>query len=226
MAFTNENTREFGKPGGRPRGRRSKSKLSLREFAGMVVMDSMVLQRILKQARAGTLPPRLMLELLRYYGGKPPDRVEVPKSTGDDERAALERVNRLSKEERYQYADLLRKMEGHPAQPAPAVRPNPATRKIIEVPVTPAPLEVAEPADIATTGSPGPARPTIAPGPARESQPAPVAGNEMVGTPRVAVKDNGNGAQPSRRVRDVHDPDDTGHRVECRRCRAEWRARP
>ncbi len=212
--------------GGRKPGSMKSGDTPLRELATSIVTDPKVQQTLLAQARAGTLPPRLMLELLRYYGGKPPDRVEVPKSTGDDERAALERVNRLSKEERYQYADLLRKMEGQPAQPAPAVRPNPATRKIIEVPVTPAPLEVAEPADIATTGSPVPARATIAPGPARDSQPAPVAGNEMLGTPRVAVKGNGNGAQPSRRVRDGHDPDDTGHRVECRLCRAEWRARP
>jgi len=225
MACTNENAREFGKPGGRPRGRRSKSKLSLREFAGMVVMDSMVLQRILKQARAGTLHPRVLVELFHYYGGRPPSKPEPPPPdpTRAERRA---RIDRLSKKERLQYADLLLKMEGQPAQPAPAVRPNPATRKIIEVPVTPAPLEVAEPADIATTGSPVPARATIAPGPARESQPAPVAGNEMLGTPRVAVKGNGNGAQPSRRVRDGHDPDDTGHRVECRPCRAEWRARP
>ena len=88
--------------------------MSLREFAGMVVMDPRVHERILKQARAGTLSPRLVIELFHYHGGKPPDRVEITKPRRDDaERAA--RLGRLSEEEREKYADLLIKMMGQPA---------------------------------------------------------------------------------------------------------------
>lgn len=103
--------------------------MSLREFAALIVTNPKLQRRLLDQARAGTLPPRLMIELFHYYGGKPPDRVEIPKPPPN--RAEVKaQLARLSPEERHQYADLLIKME-QPAQPAPAVRPNPATGKSI-----------------------------------------------------------------------------------------------
>jgi hypothetical protein len=225
MRFTKENTRKFGKRGGRPRGRLRQSKLSLREVAGMVVMDPRVQQRVLKQARAGTLPPRVLIELFHYCGGLPPSKPEPtpPDPTHAERRAQLAR---LSKEELQQYEKLLLRMMGQPATAGTGGPAEPGHEEDDRRPGHPAPLEVAAPADLATTGSPMPARATIAPDPARESQSAPVAVNDMWGTPLVAVKGNGHGAQPSRRVRDGHDPDDAGHRVECRRCRAAWRARP
>ena len=87
-------------------------------------------------------------------------------------------------------------------------------------------LWVAGPTDITTTGSPVPAGATVASDPARESQAAPVAIQGVRNTRLGALHGTGHGAQPTRRVRDGHDPDDAGHRVACRRGQAEWRARP
>jgi hypothetical protein len=124
-----QNVRAIGKPGGHPKRRLSTSKKwSLREFAGMVVMDPMVQERILKQARAGTLPPRVLVELCRYYGGPPPSEPVLPPP--DPTRAASEatlraRLLRLSKEELRQYLDLLRQMDGDPAPAGPGRPANP-----------------------------------------------------------------------------------------------------
>jgi hypothetical protein len=127
--LTKENVREFGKPGGRPRRRLSTSKKwSLREFADRILTDSVVQQRILKQARAGTLPARVLAELFHYYGGRPPSESVLPPP--DPRRAAEEaefraRFLRLSKEERRQYTDLLRRMRGDAAPAGPGGRAKP-----------------------------------------------------------------------------------------------------
>jgi hypothetical protein len=81
----------------------------MREFAEMIVTHPEVQAKLFEQARTGKLPPRLMLELFRYHGGQPPERVEVvPPKTDNAELAAL--VGQLSKEDRRSLADLSRKM--------------------------------------------------------------------------------------------------------------------
>lgn len=100
----------------------SQSEFSLREFAGMVVMDSVVQQRILMLARAGTLPPRVLIELFHYYDGPPPSEPELP--SPDPTRAAAEaerraQLARLSKEERWQLYELTKRMMGDPAPAGP-----------------------------------------------------------------------------------------------------------
>ncbi len=127
MRVTKENAREFGKPGCRPRGRLRTLKWSVREFAGMILTDPVVQQRILKQARAGTLPPRVLVELLHYYGGRPPSKPELPPP---DPTLAAEEADRLNKEERRQLATLLGRLNapapaapgGGPAQPGHEAR--------------------------------------------------------------------------------------------------------
>jgi hypothetical protein len=123
MPLAKENAREFGTAGDRPKGRRSTSKKwSPREFAGMVVKDPIVQQRILKQAQAGTLPPRVLIELFHYYGGPPPSEPELPSPDPTSAAADAERraqIARLSKEERLQLATLLEKLERAPAPAGP-----------------------------------------------------------------------------------------------------------
>src|SRR6266851_7514565 len=133
MRVTKENAREFGKPGCRPRGRLRTLKWSVREFAGMILTDPVVPEPILKQARAGTLPPRDLVELLHYYGGRPPSKPELPPpdptlTAEEAERRA--RLLRLNKEERQQLATLLGRLNapapaapgGGPAQPGHEAR--------------------------------------------------------------------------------------------------------
>ncbi len=113
--------------GSRKPGSRNRADLRLRDLGTAILTNPKVQQRLLDQARTGKLPPRLMIEFFRYYGGKPPDRVAIPKPppTRAEEKA---KFDRLTTEERYQLADLLIKME-QPEQPAPTIRPNPATGK-------------------------------------------------------------------------------------------------
>ncbi len=124
-----QNVRAIGKPGGRPKRRLSLAKKwSLREFADMILNDSVVRQRILKQARAGTLPPRVLAELFHYYGGRPPSKPVLPppdpsRAAEEDERRA--RFLRLSREERRQYLDLIRRMNEDPAPAGPGGPANP-----------------------------------------------------------------------------------------------------
>jgi hypothetical protein len=133
MLATKENAREFGKPGCRPRGRLRTLKWSVREFAGMILTDPVVQQRILKQARAGTLPPRVLVELLHYYGGPPPSKPELPPpdpTLAAEEAERRARFLRLSKDERQQLATLLGRLNapapagpgGGPAQPGHEAR--------------------------------------------------------------------------------------------------------
>jgi len=77
MPFTKENAREFGKRGGRPKGRLNTGKLLLREIAAMVVTDAQVQETLLKQARNGTLHPSVMVALFWTHGGKPVSAVEI-----------------------------------------------------------------------------------------------------------------------------------------------------
>lgn len=123
------NVRAIGKPGGHPRRRLSPAKKwSLREFADLILTDAVVQQRILKQARAGTLPPRVLAELFHYYGGRPPAKPvpPPPDPTRAAEEAAIRAgLLRLSKEERRQYTDLLRRMNEHPAPAGPGGPANP-----------------------------------------------------------------------------------------------------
>lgn len=98
-----------GNPAGPKRGATTTRVRLMREFAEMIVTHPEVQAKLLEQARAGTLNPRLMLELFRYHGGKPPERVEVP--TPDTDRSELVALlGRLSKEDRRAYADLSMKM--------------------------------------------------------------------------------------------------------------------
>jgi len=124
-----QNVRAIGKPGGRPKRRLSLAKKwSLREFADMILNDSVVQQRILKQARAGTLPPRVLAELFHYYGGRPPSKPVLPPPDPTDAAEEAERrarFLRLSREERRQYLDLIRRMNEDPAPAGPGGPANP-----------------------------------------------------------------------------------------------------
>ena len=81
----------------------------MRELAEIIVTDPEVQAKLFEQARAGRLPPRPMLELFRYHGGKPPERVEIP--TPDTDHAKyVARLRQLSKEDLRALADLSRKM--------------------------------------------------------------------------------------------------------------------
>src|SRR5713101_8432978 len=77
MPFTKENAREFGKRGGRPKGRLNTGKLLLREIAAMVVTDGQVQETLLRQARDGTLHPSVMVALFWTHGGRPVSAVEI-----------------------------------------------------------------------------------------------------------------------------------------------------
>jgi hypothetical protein len=116
------------RPGGRSKRRLSPAKKwSLREFADMILNDSVVQQRIQKQARAGTLPPRVLAELFHYYGGRPPSKPVLPPpdpTRAAEEAKARTQLLRLSKEERRQYTDLLRRMMDDPSPAGPG---GPAT---------------------------------------------------------------------------------------------------
>src|SRR5262249_9760390 len=79
MAFTKENAREFGKRGGRPKGRLNTGKLLLRELAAMIVTDGEVQQTLLHQARAGTINPSVLIALMYTHGGRPQSTVEIRK---------------------------------------------------------------------------------------------------------------------------------------------------
>jgi hypothetical protein len=124
-----QNVRAIGKPGGRPKRRLSLAKKwSLREFADMILNDSVVQQRILKQARAGTLPPRVLAELFHYYGGRPPSKPVLPPpdpTRAEEERERRARFLQLSREERRQYLNLLRRLRGDPAPAGPGGPANP-----------------------------------------------------------------------------------------------------
>jgi len=81
----------------------------MQELAEIIVTDPEVQAKLFEQARAGKLPSHLMLELFRYHGGKPPERVEVvPPNTDNAELRA--RLGRLSKQDLRAYVDLTRKM--------------------------------------------------------------------------------------------------------------------
>jgi hypothetical protein len=123
MPFAKENARDGRKRGLRRKGRLSPSNLSLRELARMLITDPMVQKQILKQARAGTLPPRVLLELVRYGIGPPPSEPEPPPPPDRNRDDLREQMARLTTEEVRQLADLNRKMLGRDLQ-APS-RPEP-----------------------------------------------------------------------------------------------------
>jgi len=59
-------------------------------------------QRILKQARAGTLPARVLAELFHYYGGRPPSKPVLPPpdpTRGAEDAELRARMRRLTKQE-------------------------------------------------------------------------------------------------------------------------------
>jgi hypothetical protein len=124
-----QNVRAIGKPGGSPKRRLSLAKKwSLREFADMILNDSVVQHRILKQARAGTLPARVLAELFHYYGGRPPSKPELPPP--DPTRAAAyadlcARIARLSRAEQQQLYELDKRMMEDPAPAGPGVPAKP-----------------------------------------------------------------------------------------------------
>ena len=112
MPFAKGNARDSGKRGPRRKGGLSPSNLSLRELARMLIMDPQVQKQILKQARAGTLPPRVLIELVRYGIGPPPSEPEPPPPPDQTGAEVSEQMARLTPEEVRQLADLIRKMQG------------------------------------------------------------------------------------------------------------------
>ena len=114
-----------GNPRGRPRGSLNKAKVLVKELAATICTDLQVQQRMLQQARDGTLHPSLMTAFMHYYAGRPPARLEVssaPLQAGSRELAEQLREN-LSKDERLDLARLLAKARGasaaDDAPPAP-----------------------------------------------------------------------------------------------------------
>jgi len=98
-----------GNPAGRKPGATTRRARPIRELAEIIVTDPEVQAKLFDQARSGKLPPRLMLEIFRYHGGKPPEHVEVvpPKTDNAELRA---RLGRLSKQDLRAYVALTRKM--------------------------------------------------------------------------------------------------------------------
>ena len=112
MPFTKGNARDTGKRGSRRKSHLSPSNLSLRELGRMLITDPQVQKQILKQARAGTLPPRVLIELVRYGIGPPPSEPEPPPPPDRHRDEIGEQMKRLTREERRQLVDLIRKMRG------------------------------------------------------------------------------------------------------------------
>lgn len=101
--------REIGKLGGRPKGSMSKAKLMMRELATRIVTDVDVQNRLLAQAKAGTLHPAVMRELFHYHGGRPPVKIEVaPASPRADELVA--RLRLLPRSDRLLLAEMSRRV--------------------------------------------------------------------------------------------------------------------
>ena len=61
---------------GRKPGARNKRTKSIEERAKSIVEDADVQHTMLEQAKAGTLPPQLMVLLHHYSYGKPIERIE------------------------------------------------------------------------------------------------------------------------------------------------------
>lgn len=116
MAFTKENAVAIGRLGGRPKGVLSRSKILMKELAAAVVTDLEVQNRIIADARAGTLHPGVLIAFFHYYAGRPPVKLEV--ALPDRGRADMvARLRQLSKADRMQYAALARKMIAAAARP-------------------------------------------------------------------------------------------------------------
>ena len=105
-----------GNPKGRPRGALSKAQLLLRELARTIVTDLEVQNRLLQQARAGTLHPAVMRELFHYHGGRPPIVIAAPPApTRADELA--EAFRKLPKAERLAMAEMSRRVRALMEEP-------------------------------------------------------------------------------------------------------------
>jgi hypothetical protein len=114
VAFTKENAVAIGKTGGRPKGALSRSKVLMRDLAEAVVTDLGVQNRIMADARAGTLHPGVLVAFFHYYAGRPPVKLEVVRTNLAREEMVA-RLRLLSREDRALYADLARKMLAAPA---------------------------------------------------------------------------------------------------------------
>jgi len=135
--FTKENAAANGKKGGKMRGPITTAKRLMKELAEAVVTDPDVQNRLVLQAREGTIAPGVLITLFHYYGGKPPTKIEVAPPRSDSADAMRRRLAALTPEERSAYADILRKViQGErdetlqPALPARRrrdVTPEPAT---------------------------------------------------------------------------------------------------
>jgi len=122
-----------GNPKGRPRGSLNTSKLFMRELAAAVVTDLEVQNRLIRQARDGTIHPGVLVALFQYHGGKPPVRVDVnnPRARERDELVA--RLRLLPKEDRVAYYGLLKKLEQQPElPPGPAGSATPGVSSLSE----------------------------------------------------------------------------------------------
>jgi hypothetical protein len=97
-----------GNPGGgRPKGARNKATLEIKEFARNFLMSDRYRRTLERRILAGTAPH--MEVLLHHYAfGKPTDKYVEPAPPA---RSEVKLMSRMTKEERREMVDLVRRMQ-------------------------------------------------------------------------------------------------------------------
>ena len=106
--WTPEQAREMGKKGGRPKGSITKAYRTVYELAKRILTDPDVQDQMLQQARAGTLHPSTMRDLMYIYGGRPAYKMDVPRVSDPDDEAQRAAIKAMPKEKRRLMMDLIR----------------------------------------------------------------------------------------------------------------------
>jgi len=117
--WTPEQAREMGKKGGRPKGSITQAYRTVYELAQRILTDPDVQDQMLQQARAGTLHPSTMRDLMYIYGGRPAYKMDVPRvADPHDEDGKRERLRRMDPDKRRQMLDFFRELDPPRALPA------------------------------------------------------------------------------------------------------------
>ena len=117
--WTPEQAREMGKKGGRPKGSITQAYRTVYELAQRILTDPDVQDQMLQQARAGTLHPSTMRDLMYIYGGRPAYKMDVPRvADPHDEDSKRERLRRMDPDKRRQMLDFFRELDPPRALPA------------------------------------------------------------------------------------------------------------
>ena len=98
----------MGKKGGRPKGSITQAYRTVYELAQRILTDPDVQDQMLQQARAGTLHPSTMRDLMYIYGGRPAYKMDVPRVSDPDDEAQRAAIKAMPKEKRRLMMDLIR----------------------------------------------------------------------------------------------------------------------